>query len=122
MVKYVARITFPSAGEAALEKLLQASSVASFGKGDQQVTDLSYRDAYKIDPDKLMTSFCPHNTGILREIETLMVPNQSIQAELHKLNLYTSPGVHFKSHVDTPHSIWKFSYLYFQLISLVELW
>ena len=78
--------------------------MASFGKGDQQVTDLSYHDAYKIDPAKLMTSFCPHNTGILSEIETLMVPNRSIRAELHKLNLYTGSGGHFKSHVDTPHS------------------
>ena len=100
----IARIAFPSADEAALAKLLQASSVASFSKGDQQVTDLSYRDAYTIDPAKLMTSFCPHNTDILSEIETLMVPNRSIRAELHKLNLYTGSGGHFKSHVDTPHS------------------
>ena len=100
----IAKVIFPGADEAALAKLLQASSVASFGKGDQQVTDLSYRDAYKIDPDKLTTSFCPCSTSILSEIETLMVPNRSIRAELHKLNLYTGPGGHFKSHVDTPRS------------------
>ena len=100
----ITKVTFPGADEAALAKLLQASSVASFGKGDQQVTDLSYRDAYKIDPDKLMTSFCPCNASILTEIETLMVPNRSIRAELHKLNLYTGPSGHFKSHVDTPRS------------------
>ena len=100
----IANIVFPDADEAALAKLLQASSVASFGKGDQQVTDLSYRDAYKIDPDKLMTSFYLCNTSIISEIETLMVPNRSIRAELHKLNLYTGPGGHFKSHIDTPRS------------------
>ena len=100
----IAKVVFPGADEAALAKLLQASSVASFGKGDQQVTDLSYRDAYKIDPDKLTTSFYPCSTSILSEIETLMVPNRSIRAELHKLNLYTGPGGHFKSHVDTPRS------------------
>ena len=71
----IAKVIFPGADEAALAKLLQASSVASFGKGNQQVTDLSYRDAYKIDPDKLMTSFCPCSTSILSEIEMLMVPN-----------------------------------------------
>ena len=100
----IAKVVFPGADEAALAKLLQASSVASFGKGDQQVTDLSYRDAYKIDPDKLTTSFYPCSTSIISEIETLMVPNRSIRAELHKLNLYTGPGGHFKSHVDTPRS------------------
>ena len=65
----ITKVTFPGADEAALAKLLQASSVASFGKGDQQVTDPSYRDAYKIDPDKLMTSFCPCNASILTELE-----------------------------------------------------
>jgi hypothetical protein len=100
----IAKVVFPGADEAALAKLLQASSMASFGKGDQQVTDPSYRDAYKIDPDKLLTSFCPYSTSIVSEIETLMVPNRSIRAELHKLNLYTGPGGHFKSHVDTPRS------------------
>ena len=100
----IREIVFPNTDEVALGQLMRASSVASFGKGDQQVTDPSYRDAYKIDPDKLLTSFCPCSTDILSEIETLMVPNRSIRAELHKLNLYTGPGGHFKSHVDTPRS------------------
>ena len=100
----ITEIVFPGADEAALAKLVLASSVASFGKGNEQVTDPSYRDAYKIDPDKLTTSFYPCSTDILSEIETLMVPNRSIRAELHKLNLYTGPGGHFKSHVDTPRS------------------
>ena len=100
----ITEIVFPGADEAALAKLMHASSVASFGKGNQQVTDPSYRDAYKIDPDKLLASFCACHTNILSEIETLMVPNRSIRAELHKLNLYTGPGGHFKSHVDTPRS------------------
>ena len=30
--------------------LQSAGSVASFGRGTEQVTDLSYRNAYKIDP------------------------------------------------------------------------
>ena len=33
-----------------------------------------------------------------------MVPNRSIRAELYKLNLYTGPGGHFKSHVNAPRS------------------
>ena len=97
----IMKVVFPGADEAALARLVRASSVASFGKGNEQVIDPSYRDAYKIDPDKLTTSFCPCSTNILSEIETLMVPNRSIRAELHKLNLYTGPRGHFKSHVDT---------------------
>ena len=49
-------IVFPGADEAALAKLVSASSVASFNKGNQQVC---CRDAYEIDPDKFMTSFYP---------------------------------------------------------------
>ena len=53
-----------------------------------------------------MSSFHPRSTSILNEIETIMVPNRNIRAELHKLNMYTGPGghMHFKSHVDTPRS------------------
>ena len=100
----IEKIVLPGADAAALTKLVSASSVASFGKGNQQVIDLSYRNSHEIVPDKLTTLFCPYNTNILREIETVMVPYRSIRAELYKLNLYTGPGGCFKSHVDTPHS------------------
>ena len=91
------KIVFPGADEAALAKLVSASSVASFGKGN-------HCDAYEIDPDKFMTSFYPCNAKVLHEIESLMVPNRScIRAELYKLNLYTGPGGYFKStQVDAP--------------------
>ena len=102
--RVIEKIVFPGADEAALVKLVNASSVASFGKGNQQIIDLSYRNSHEIEPDKLMTSFYPCSTNILSEIESLMVPNQSIRAELYKLNLYTGPRGCFKSHVDTPHS------------------
>ena len=97
-------IKLPRAEKEALTQLLSAGSIASFGKGNEQVIDLSYRDALKLDPDELATSFHPGSTSILSEIEMIMVPNRSIRAELHKLNMYTGPGGHFKSHVDTPRS------------------
>ena len=71
----ITKIAFPGAEEAALAKLVSASSVASFGKSNQQV---SYHDTYEIDPDKFMTSFYPCNTNILSEIESLMIPNRRI--------------------------------------------
>lgn len=103
-VEIIKEIALPGADEAALSQLFSASCVTSFGKDTEQVTDRGYRDTFKIDPDKLTTSFYLYNTTILSDIESLMVPNRSIRAELHKLNLYRGPGGHFKSNVDTPHS------------------
>ena len=100
----VSELVLPGADENAMSQFLAASSVASFGKGTEEIVDPSYRDAYKFDPDTMTTSFDLSNTSILTDIEALMVPNRRIRAELHKLNIYTSPNGHFKSHVDTPRS------------------
>ena len=97
-------ITLPGATEKDLSQLVAASSVASFGKGTEEVTDLSYRDAFKLDPEMLTTSFELSNTSILKKIEAVLVPNRSIRAEFHKLNIYTGPNGHFKPHLDTPRS------------------
>ena len=97
-------IALPGADEKDLSQLLAASSVASFGKGTENVVDLSYRDAFKLDPDVLTTSFELCNTSILSDIETSLVPNRSIRADFHKFNIYTGPNGHFKPHLDTPYS------------------
>ena len=100
----ISDIALPGADEKDLSQLLAASSVASFGKGTEEVVDLNFRDAFKFDPDKLTTSFELSNTSILSDIETLLVPNRSIRAEIHKLNIYIGPNGHFKPHLDTPRS------------------
>lgn len=100
----ISDIALPGADEKDFSQLLEASSVASFGKGTEEVIDLSFRDAFKLDPDKLTTSFELSNTSILSDIETLLVPNRSIRAEIHKLNIYIGPNGHFKPHLDTPRS------------------
>ena len=69
-------ITFPGADEESLSHLLSAGSVASFGKGTEQVTDVSYRDAFKLDLDVMTTSFHPGSTSILSEIETFIFLNR----------------------------------------------
>ena len=69
------------------------------------MTDRSYRNVYKLDPDQFLTSFELCNTTILDEITTLMVPDiYHLRCELYKLNIYAAPGGHFKAHVDTPRS------------------
>ncbi len=93
---------FPGATAHDIQQLVDACSVASFGIDDQQVTDRSYRDAYKLDPDLFTSTFQLSNTPILGEITTTTVPNSHhIRAELYKLNVYAKGG-HFKAHVDTP--------------------
>ena len=100
----ISELVLPAADEGAMSQFLAASSVASFGKGTEEIVDPSYRDAYKFDPDAITTSFDLSSTSILTDIEALMVPNRKIRAEMHKLNIYTGPNGHFKSHVDTPRS------------------
>ena len=57
-------LTFPGATEKDLSQLVAASSVASFGKGTEEVTNLRYRDALKLDPEMLTTLFELSNTSI----------------------------------------------------------
>ena len=99
----LSEIKLPGATETDLSKFIEASSIASFGKGTEQVTDTNYRNAFKLDNDAFMTSFHLSSTTIVNEIESLMLPNRCIRAEIHKLNIYCKGG-HFKTHVDTPRS------------------
>ena len=98
-------IKFPVASEAAMKKLLDACSVASFGYKDKNVTDKGYRDALCLEPTGFSTTFQLCATPIIKQIESI-VPNCAcggLQAELYKLNVYP-PGGFFKPHVDTPQS------------------
>ena len=96
---------FPSDNEdAMLSGLMEASSLASFGVGGETVTDVTYRDARKLEPESFLTSIQLSGMSILPLVIKMLVPNmRTIRAELYKLNIY-GPGGHFKPHVDTPRS------------------
>ncbi|KAL5496560.1 hypothetical protein EMCRGX_G012866 [Ephydatia muelleri] len=96
---------FPSDNEdAMLSGLMEASSLASFGVGGETVTDVTYRDARKLEPENFLTSIQLSGMSILPLVLKMLVPNmRTIRAELYKLNIY-GPGGHFKPHVDTPRS------------------
>jgi len=96
-------VEFPGASKAAMIKLFDMCSVASFGYKDKDVIDKNYRDALKLDPTDFATTFQLCNTPIIREIESLIPHSAGLQAELYKLNIYL-PGGFFKPHVDTPRS------------------
>ena len=95
--------TFPGLGEEDFKQLLEASEVASFGRGAETITDTSIRDAFAMGTDKFTTSFQLSNTSLLQEIRMLLAPDaMSVRAEPYKLNIYTAPTGCFKAHVDTP--------------------
>jgi hypothetical protein len=83
--------------------LIDSCSPASFGLGNEAVTDKSYRDALKLEPDSFSTNFSPFNSSVIDYVTTLMKITSPVRAELYKLNIYSTGG-HFKSHVDTPRS------------------
>ena len=81
----VAEVVLPGTDSAALQKLLAAcrrttSEVAALDSGLHE---------FYLGSDELTTSFQLSATAILSEIESLMIPDRYIQAELCKLNVYT---------------------------------
>ena len=96
-------VKFPGVSEAAMIKLLDVCSVASYGYKGTDVMDKNYRNAFKLEPDNFFTSFHVCSTPILQEIQSIVSTVVGLRAELYKLNIY-APGGFFKAHVDTPHS------------------
>ena len=96
-------VEFPGVSEAAMIKLLDVCSVASYGYKGKDVVDKNYRNAFKLDPDNFTTSFHVCSTPILQEIQSIVPTVVGLRAELYKLNIYARGGF-FKAHVDTPRS------------------
>jgi hypothetical protein len=119
------KLTLPLTGDdkfnetASLQRLMKACAPASFGRGGKDVIDESYRKASKLDTTAFMTDFCPYQAGIIDAISQAFAKNpartggtkQGIAARLYKLNVYSGPSGHFKSHVDTPRSELQFGSL-----------
>ena len=96
-------VEFPGVSEAAMIKLLDVCSVASYGYKGKDVVDKNYRNAFKLEPDNFTTSFQICSTPILQEIQSIVPTVVGLRAELYKLNIYARGGF-FKAHVDTPRS------------------
>lgn len=87
---------------AAMERLLEACSPATFGKGHETVLDAKYRSAFMLTADRWITNFQLAEYLIMSEIHALLAPEAvSIRAHPHKLNIYKEGGF-FKPHTDTP--------------------
>lgn len=107
-----------------IQRLLVDMQPATFGYQGQDVVDESYHKASKLDPSRFDCTFNPYDMGIIDEVAQILLPgvkrkttsnNNSagnprteginvLRAELHKLNVYSSPSGHLKAHVDAPRS------------------
>ena len=91
-------VEFPGVSEAAMIKLLDVCSVASYGYEGKDVVDKNYRNAFKLEPDNFITSFQLSATPILQEIQSIVPTVVGLKAELYKLNIYACGGsVYFRA-------------------------
>ncbi|KAF4618646.1 hypothetical protein D9613_009835 [Agrocybe pediades] len=110
-------IDFTDPKDEDLSLLAAACQPASFGRGEEDVYDDSYRKAGKMDVTDFSILFNPWASGMLDTINQMLLrkrnagnSNVSIKAQLYKLNVY-GPGSFFKSHVDTPRGDYMFGSL-----------
>lgn len=105
-------IQFPLESDTALSPLIAACKEATFGRGNTDVLDPSYRSALVLHANKLSimpwSAIDPHASGILASIKRTLfnedqLERKTIVACLDKLNVYKQ-GDFFKNHVDTPKS------------------
>ncbi|RXW16208.1 hypothetical protein EST38_g9649 [Candolleomyces aberdarensis] len=90
-----------------IQKLVDVCQQATFGRGDQDVLDESYRKAWKLDTSEFSTQFDIIRSGVMNIIHDQLLHyeknNMKLEPHLYKLNIY-GPGSFFKPHVDTPRS------------------
>lgn len=94
----VRNLTLPeSSTESSVEQLAKDCTVASFGRGGEDVVDIAYRQAGKLDITQFASTFHPADFGLLENVEQILVPDmgekarddthsRKLIAELYKLN------------------------------------
>ncbi|KAF9648980.1 hypothetical protein BDM02DRAFT_3269016 [Thelephora ganbajun] len=98
-------IDFASATPVDLDLLTAACDTATFGRGNDDVYDESYRKAVKMDASNFSVQLDLAGSGLMTTIEDQLLQGEAekmrIRAELYKLNVYNE-GSFFKAHRDTP--------------------
>ncbi|KAF5370991.1 hypothetical protein D9615_010009 [Tricholomella constricta] len=93
------------ATEDELQALADACEPATFGLGQRDVLDETYRKAGKMDTDKFAMSLDIVKLGIVSRVQVQLLEGEdedkTVNAELYKLNVYGKDSF-FKSHKDTP--------------------
>ncbi|KAF6748371.1 hypothetical protein DFP72DRAFT_574982 [Ephemerocybe angulata] len=95
-------------------KLIEVCEPATFGRGNEDVLDESYRKAWKLDVSQFASQFDVVTSGVLDTVQEQLLLYESstktLEAYLYKLNIY-GPGSFFKPHVDTPREAEMFATL-----------
>jgi hypothetical protein len=80
-----------------VQKLVSDCQPATFGRGQEDVLDETYRKAGKLDPSEFSTNFCPYETGIVDAVTAMLMTDPvdgeimlGVRAELYKLNVTQS--------------------------------
>ncbi|KAF9038604.1 hypothetical protein BJ165DRAFT_1499142 [Panaeolus papilionaceus] len=97
-------VDFANATKEDLKALATACQPATFGFGDADVLDETYRKAGKMDSANFAAQVSPSNHGILDFVHQDLFNADDcpdIRLQMYKLNIY-GPGSFFKAHVDTP--------------------
>ena len=85
-------INFASSTPEQLDQLAAACDRATFGHGNQDVYDESYRKALKMDTTGFAAQFDPTHSSLIKTIEGNLLQGQkekmSIRPEIYKLNVY----------------------------------
>ncbi|KAI0317149.1 hypothetical protein OF83DRAFT_174527, partial [Amylostereum chailletii] len=101
------RIDLARASPDELAALAHACQPATFGLGQKDVLDETYRKAAKMDAAAFATPLVPERTALLDIVRGHLLQGvesaRPIRVELYKLNVY-GEGAFFKAHVDTPRS------------------
>jgi len=99
------RLDITKATENGLKRLVDICDAATFGLNHKHVLDLSYRNAWKLDPVYFATKLNVLHAGLMDSIRYNLLPGdqgkKTFFAELHKLNVY-GKGSFFKPHRNTP--------------------
>ncbi|RXW16196.1 hypothetical protein EST38_g9656 [Candolleomyces aberdarensis] len=88
-------------------KLVEVCQQATFGRGEQDVFNESYRKAWKLETAQFSAQFDLARSGIMETVHDQLLHYEKntmeLEPQLYKLNVY-GPGSFFKPHVDTPRS------------------
>ncbi|RXW16201.1 hypothetical protein EST38_g9657 [Candolleomyces aberdarensis] len=88
-----------------IQKLVEACQQATFGRGNQDVLDESYRKAWKLDTTHFAAQFDLARSGIMETVHDQLLHYEKntlkLEPQLYKLNIY---GTRVSPHIDTPRS------------------
>ena len=93
LLELIRFVDLASATSDEIEQLSAACDPATFGRGDEDVYDETYRKAVKMDASDFAVQFDPVRAGLIEIIEKQLLSSSqegkmSINTEIYKLNVY----------------------------------